>query len=69
MDGDAARAIARAFAPQRPWGPRGDYFYSLFKLRSDPLYPGVLEALRGSAQPLLSNTRRYWLRSSLSPEM
>ncbi len=53
MDGDAARAIARAFAPQRPWGPRGDYFYSLFKLRSDPLYPGVLEALRGSAQPLL----------------
>ena len=53
MAADDARAIARAFAPQRPWGHRGDYFYTLFKLRSDPLYPGVLEALRGSSAPLL----------------
>ncbi|WP_449468470.1 methyltransferase domain-containing protein [Stenotrophomonas humi] len=53
MAAEDARAIARAFAPQRPWGHRGDYFYALFKLRSDPLYPGVLEALRGSSAPLL----------------
>lgn len=53
MAAEDARAIARAFAPQRPWGHRGDYYYALFKLRSDPLYPGVLEALRGSSAPLL----------------
>lgn len=48
-----ARAIARAFAPTRPWGNRWDFYYTLGKLRSDPLYPGVLEALRGSRAPLL----------------
>lgn len=53
MAAEDARAIARAFTPQRPWGHRGDYYYALFKLRSDPLYPGVLEALRGSSAPLL----------------
>lgn len=53
MAAEQARAIARAFAPQRPWGHRGDYYYALFKLRSDPLYPGVLDALRGSSAPLL----------------
>ncbi|WP_269792147.1 class I SAM-dependent methyltransferase [Stenotrophomonas sp. Iso1] len=53
MAADDARAIARAFAPQRPWGHRGNYYYALFKLRSDPLYPGVLTALRGSNAPLL----------------
>ena len=48
-----ARAIARAFAPHHPLGNRWDYCYVLSKLRSDPLYPGVLEALRGSQAPLL----------------
>ena len=50
---DAARAIAGAFAPARPWGNRWDYCYTLAKLRSDPLYPGVLDALRGSSAPVL----------------
>lgn len=49
----AARAIARAFAPRHPLGNRHDYFYTLFKLRSDPLYPGVLAALRGTREPVL----------------
>ncbi|WP_296251380.1 class I SAM-dependent methyltransferase [uncultured Stenotrophomonas sp.] len=53
MAGERARAIAQAFAPQRFWGHRGDYYYALLKLRSDPLYPGVLDALRGSSAPLL----------------
>ena len=53
MAGERARAIAQAFAPRRFWGHRGDYYYALLKLRSDPLYPGVLEALRGSQAPLL----------------
>jgi len=48
-----ARTIARAFAPRHPWGNRWDYCYVLSKLRSDPLYPGVLDALRGSSAPLL----------------
>jgi cyclopropane fatty-acyl-phospholipid synthase-like methyltransferase len=50
---EAAKAIASAFAPLQPWGNRWDYYYTLGKLRSDPLYPGVLEALRGSDAPLL----------------
>lgn len=50
---DAAKAIAGAFAPTRPWGNRWDYYYTLGKLRSDPLYPGVLQALRGSTAPVL----------------
>ncbi|MEZ0471457.1 methyltransferase domain-containing protein [Luteimonas salinilitoris] len=52
---DRARSarIARAFLPKHPLGNRHDYFYTLFKLRSDPLYPGVLAALRGSHAPLL----------------
>ncbi len=53
MPAHDARAIARAFAPRRPWGNRWDYCYVLSKLRSDPLYPGVLGALRGSGAPLL----------------
>ncbi|WP_345294555.1 methyltransferase domain-containing protein [Luteimonas vadosa] len=36
-----------------PLGNRFDYYYSLGKLRSDPLYPGVLAALRGCDAPLL----------------
>ncbi|MEN1929781.1 methyltransferase domain-containing protein [Luteimonas sp. MJ250] len=50
---DEARAIARAFLPRRFYGNRYDYFYTLTKLRTDPLYPGVLEALRGSTAPVL----------------
>ncbi|WP_082672384.1 methyltransferase domain-containing protein [Luteimonas abyssi] len=50
---DAARRIARAFAPRHVLGNRHDYFYTLIKLRSDPLYPGVLAALRGTTAPVL----------------
>ncbi len=53
MSGTDARAIARAFLPVHPLGNRWDYFYSLGKLRSDPLYPGVIAALRGSTAPLM----------------
>lgn len=53
MTADDARSIARAFAPSRPWGNRWDYYYTLSKLRSDPLYPGVLAALRGTHAPVL----------------
>jgi SAM-dependent methyltransferase len=48
-----ARTIARAFLPQRFYGNRYDYYYTLSKLRTDPLYPGVLEALRGTTAPVL----------------
>lgn len=48
-----ARSIARAFLPERFFGNRYDYFYTLSKLRTDPLYPGVLEALRGTTAPVL----------------
>lgn len=48
-----ALAIARAFLPDRWYGNRYDYYYTLAKLRTDPLYPGVLAALRGSDAPLL----------------
>lgn len=53
LDGDRSRRIARAFAPRHPLGNRHDYFYTLLKLRSDPLYPGVLAALRGTRAPVL----------------
>jgi len=53
MDAAAARGIARAFLPERVLGNRYDYYYTLTKLRTDPLYPGVLDALRGNAAPLL----------------
>ncbi len=49
----SARAIAAAFLPTHPLGNRWDYFYSRSKLTSDPLYPGVSEALRGTDAPLL----------------
>jgi SAM-dependent methyltransferase len=48
-----ARTIARAFLPPRFYGNRYDYYYTLSKLRSDPLYPGVLDALRGTSAPVL----------------
>lgn len=48
-----ARRIAEAFLPRFPLGNRYDYYYVRAKLGSDPLYPGVLAALRGSSEPLL----------------
>lgn len=53
VDGERARGIADAFRPDRPWGNYWDYFYSRSKLGSDPLYPGVCDALRGTSAPLL----------------
>lgn len=49
----AARRIARPFLPARWYGNRGHYFYARAKLGTDPLYPGVIDALRGSIAPLL----------------
>ncbi|RDZ26112.1 methyltransferase domain-containing protein [Lysobacter silvisoli] len=51
-NGQAVR-IARAFLPEHPLGNRWDYYYSRAKLGSDPLYPGVSAALRGTQAPLL----------------
>ncbi|KLD78350.1 methyltransferase [Xanthomonas hyacinthi] len=48
-----ALAIARAFLPTHPLGNRYDYYYTRTKLRTDPLYPGVLAALRGTEAPVL----------------
>ncbi|WP_425604069.1 methyltransferase domain-containing protein [Luteimonas kalidii] len=53
MEAAAAQGIARAFLPERTLGNRYDYYYTLTKLRTDPLYPGVLDALRGVDAPLL----------------
>jgi len=53
FDARTARQIARAFLPQQWSGNRYDYYYAQVKLRTDPLYPGVLAALRGSRAPVL----------------
>ena len=53
LPGDRARDIARAFLPDWPLGNRYHYYYARAKLRSDPLYPGVCEALRGTRAPVL----------------
>ncbi|WP_246191722.1 class I SAM-dependent methyltransferase [Pseudoxanthomonas gei] len=53
FDSATATRIARAYLPRHPLGNRWDYYYSRAKLGSDPLYPGVLQALRGSDAPLL----------------
>lgn len=53
LDAATAARIAGAFAPPRWHGNRAHYFYARAKLRSDPLYPGVLDALHGSDAPLL----------------
>jgi len=50
---DTAARIASAFLPGTLLGNRYHYFYARAKLRSDPLYPGVCEALRDAAGPLL----------------
>jgi SAM-dependent methyltransferase len=48
-----AKRIAIAFLPDFALGNRYDYYYVQGKLRSDPLYPGALAALRGIDAPLL----------------
>ena len=53
FDGATATRIARAYLPPHPLGNRWDYYYTRAKLGSDPLYPGVLNALRGSDAPVL----------------
>ena len=50
---DIGLRIARAYLPRNPFGNRWDYYYARAKLGSDPLYSGVLDALRGSDAPLL----------------
>ncbi len=53
FDRHHATRIARAFLPERWYGNRYDYYYTQAKLRTDPLYPGALAALRGCEAPLL----------------
>lgn len=53
MPRERARAIARAFLPVRRWGNRYDYHYVQAKLRTDPLYAGVLATLHGTPWPVL----------------
>lgn len=48
-----ATAIARAYLPPSRLGNRWAYYYARAKLMSDPLYPGVAQALRDSSAPLL----------------
>jgi 2-polyprenyl-3-methyl-5-hydroxy-6-metoxy-1,4-benzoquinol methylase len=50
---EAAAVIARRFLPVHRFGSRWDYHYTRIKLGTDPLYPGVHEALRGCDAPLL----------------
>ena len=53
LDRRTARAIARTFLPPRWYGNRWVYHYAFAKLRTDPLYTGVVDALRGTTAPLL----------------
>ena len=53
LDAATAARIAAAFRPARWYGNRTAYFYTRAKLRTDPLYPGVIAALRGCDAPLL----------------
>ncbi|HET8818480.1 MAG TPA: methyltransferase [Xanthomonadaceae bacterium] len=53
LDAATARTVAAAFLPSRWHGNRWHYHYALAKLRTDPLYPGVVDALRGTRAPLL----------------
>lgn len=50
---EQARAIAAGFLPERRFGNRWHYHYARIKLSSDPLYPGVCAALRGTDAALL----------------
>ncbi|HEU0306260.1 MAG TPA: methyltransferase domain-containing protein [Lysobacter sp.] len=47
------RDIARAFLPDHALGSRWDHYYARAKLGSDPLYPGICDALRDTTAPLL----------------
>lgn len=53
VDADTAQAIARHFLPAHRFGSRYTYYYTRGKLRSDPLYPGIADALRGTDAPVL----------------
>jgi SAM-dependent methyltransferase len=53
FDAATSHRIASAFLPKFPFGNRYDYYYTRTKLRTDPLYPGVLAALRGTRAPVL----------------
>jgi SAM-dependent methyltransferase len=53
LDRASARDIANAFLPARWYGNRWHHYYARSKLGSDPLYPGVVDALRGSDAPVL----------------
>lgn len=53
LDAARARRIARAFLPESAFGNRWSYFYTKTKLGSDPLYPAVSAAMRGTHAPLL----------------
>lgn len=53
LDAATARRIAAAFAPPRRIGNRWHRDYARIKLATDPLYPGVVDALRGSDAPVL----------------
>lgn len=53
LDAARARRIARAFLPDAALGNRWNYFYTKTKLASDPLYPAVADALRGTRAPVL----------------
>ena len=53
LDAASARAVAGAFLPERWHGNRWHYHYAVAKLRTDPLYPGVVDALRGTTAPVL----------------
>jgi SAM-dependent methyltransferase len=47
------RDIAQAFLPDHVLGSRWDHYYARAKLGSDPLYPGICDALRGTTAPVL----------------
>ena len=53
LDRASAARIATAYRPAGWFGNRWNYFYSRAKLASDPLYPAVADALRGTTAPLL----------------
>lgn len=53
LDAATARTVARAFLPDHWAGNRWHYHYAVAKLRTDPLYPGIVDALRGTSAPLL----------------
>src|SRR5690606_7029325 len=53
LDARTARAIATAFRPARWHHNRWHHHYALAKLRTDPLYPGVVDALHGTTAPVL----------------